>query len=503
MVKNEKISARKWFSLGLLLLPTAIMTVDLGVLWMATPALTAQLQPTSAELLWINDVYGFVIAGFLVVMGVLGDKVGRRKVLMVGMALFILSSVLAAFAQTATMLIAARALLGITGAAILPSTLSLIRHLFDDEAQRTKAIAMWVTALSVGVALGPILGGLMLQHFHWGSVFLLGIPIMLFSLLFARIFLPEYKDPKAGKVDLVSAAMFLVAMLSVVYTIKHLAEAGPDATTIAITIIALFMGALFTRRQKRLAHPLFDLYLFKNHRFTMALILLLLGLMALNGVEYLVPQFFQFVYVQSPLATSLLLLPGAAALVAGSQLTPRAASRWGSITTIITGLLVALVGYGLLIAGSYGTNVVWIATGFATIMFGIAPITVLGTAMVIGQVAPEKAGAAAALGQTSYELGLAAGIALTGSLSVAVYRSYIDTHLTMPLPPEAVVAAKDTAGGALGVAQSLQGSVSSEYIRIVTSAFSVSFRVAVIASIVIVVSLGIFLLIRRRSLKEV
>lgn len=501
MVKNKKISARKWFSLVLLLLPTAIMTVDLGVLWMATPALTAQLQPTSAELLWINDMYGFAMAGLLVVMGVLGDKIGRRKVLMIGMVLFILSSVLAAFAQTAVMLIVARALLGITGAAILPSTLSLIRHLFDDEVQRTKAIAMWVTALSVGVALGPIVGGLMLQQYHWGSVFLLGIPIMLFSLIFTRTSLPEYKDPQAGKVDLVSASMLLAAMLSAVYTIKHLAEAGPDITTIITSIIALLVGTMFVRRQKRLKHPLLDLRLFKNHRFTTALVLLLLGLMALNGVEYLVPQFFQFFYRLTPLETSFLLLPGAAALVIGSQVTARVVTLYGSITTIIAGLLVALIGYGLLIAGSYSSDAIWITAGLAMVMFGIAPITVLGTAMAISQVAPEKAGAAAALGQTSYELGLAAGIALTGSLSVVVYRSYIDAHLTMPLPHEAAVAAKDTVGGALGMAQSLQGNVASEYVRVVTSAFGASFRVAVIASIVVVVLLGILLFVRRRSLK--
>ncbi|MFD5767465.1 MFS transporter [Streptomyces sp. NPDC127049] len=417
------------------------MTADLGVLWLATPYLAADLRPSSAQLLWITDIYGFLTAGTLVIMGTLGDRLGRRRLLMAGSAGFLLASLLAAYAPNAGTLIAARALLGVAGAAVLPSTLALISHMFADARQRATAIAMWVTALSVGLAIGPIVGGVLLASWWWGSVFLIGLPIMLLALVTAPVLLPEYRDPAAGRIDLPSVALFLLAILPLVYGVKSIASHGPTAEAAAAFAGGAAFTLLFVRRQNRLATPLLDLRLFRDRAFSGALLTLLLGMTALNGVEYLVPQYLQAVAGQSPLEAGLWLLPGAVGLIAGSQLTPPLARRFRPAYVLIGGLLVSLAGYAAIAL----TAGVWTASlGLAVVMFGAAPISVLGTALAVGAAPPEKAGAAAATGQTAYDLGLALGIAVTGSVAVAVYRGGI--------PDDAPAAARESLGAASTVA---------------------------------------------------
>ncbi|MFD3945744.1 MFS transporter [Streptomyces sp. NPDC058579] len=438
---TAKAGARQWLGLAVLLLPVTLMTADLGVLWLATPYLAADLRPSSAQLLWITDIYGFLTAATLVIMGTLGDRLGRRRLLMAGSAGFLLASLLAAYAPNAGTLIVARALLGVAGAAVLPSTLALISHMFADARQRATAIAMWVTALSVGLAIGPIVGGVLLASWWWGSVFLIGLPVMLIALVTAPVLLPEYRDPRPGRLDLASVALFLLAVLPLVYGVKALAAHGPTAEAGAAFAAGAGFTLAFVRRQNRLATPLLDLRLFRSRAFTGALLTLLLGMTALNGVEYLVPQYLQAVAGLSPLAAGLWLLPGAAGLIAGSQLTPPLARRFRPAYVLVGGVLVSLTGYA---AVALGTGVTVAALGLAVIMFGAAPISVLGTALAVGAAPPEKAGAAAATGQTAYDLGLALGIAVTGSVAVAVYRSGI--------PSDAPAAARESLGaaGALG-----------------------------------------------------
>ncbi|MGW0602592.1 MFS transporter [Streptomyces sp. NPDC002640] len=438
----EKAGARQWLGLATLLLPVALMTADLGVLWLATPHLAADLRPSSAELLWTTDIYGFLTAGTLVIMGTLGDRVGRRKLLMAGSAGFVVASLIAAYAPSPEVLIAARALLGIAGAAVLPSTLSLISHMFTDPRERATAVAMWVTALSVGLAVGPVVGGVMLASWWWGSVFLMGVPVMLLALVTARTLLPEYRDPAPGRLDLASVALFLLAVLPVVYAIKSLAS-GTAAWEPAVAFAAGAVSTVaFVRRQNRLAAPLLDLRLFHDRAFTGALLTLLLGMAALNGVEYLVPQYLQAVAGQSPLEAGLWLLPGAAGLIAGSQLTPVLARRIRPAYVLVGGLLLSLTGYAAI---ALSEGVLTASLGLAVIMFGIAPISVLGTVLAVGAAPEAKAGAAAATGQTAYDLGLALGIAVTGTLAVAVYRG--------EMPGEAPAAAKDTIGAAIAAAE--------------------------------------------------
>jgi DHA2 family multidrug resistance protein-like MFS transporter len=439
-----KAGARQWLGLATLLLPVTLMTADLGVLWLATPYLAADLRPSSAQLLWTTDIYGFLTAGTLVIMGTLGDRIGRRKLLMAGSAGFIVASLIAAYAPSPEVLITARALLGIAGAAVLPSTLSLISHMFTDPRQRATAIAMWVTALSVGLAVGPVIGGVMLASWWWGSVFLMGVPIMLLALVAARALLPEYRDPTPGRLDLASVALFLLAVLPVVYAVKSLASGSPAWQPAVAFAAGAVCTVVFVRRQNRLATPLLDLRLFHDRAFTGALLTLLIGMTALNGVEYLVPQYLQAVAGQSPLEAGLWLLPGAAGLIAGSQLTPVLARRFRPAYVLAGGLLLSLTGYAAI---ALSEGVLTASLGLTVIMFGVAPISVLGTALAVGAAPAGKAGAAAAIGQTAYDLGLALGIAITGTLAVAAYRGEI--------PDEAPAEARDTVGAAIAAAERL------------------------------------------------
>ncbi|MFD4370232.1 MFS transporter [Streptomyces sp. NPDC058486] len=455
------------------------MTADLGVLWLATPYLAADLRPSSAQLLWITDIYGFLTAGTLVIMGTLGDRLGRRRLLMAGSAGFLLASLLAAYAPNAGTLIAARALLGVAGAAVLPSTLALISHMFADARQRATAIAMWVTALSVGLAIGPIVGGVLLASWWWGSVFLIGLPIMLIALVTAPVLLPEYRDPGAGRIDMPSVALFLLAVLPLVYGVKSVASHGPTAQAAAAFAAGTALTLLFVHRQNRLATPLLDLRLFRDRAFTGALLTLLLGMTALNGVEYLVPQYLQAVAGQSPLEAGLWLLPGAAALIAGSQLTPPLARRFRPAYVLISGLLVSLTGYAAI---ALATGVGTASLGLAVIMFGVAPISVLGTTLAVGAAPPEKAGAAAATGQTAYDLGLALGIAVTGSVAVAVYRNGI--------PSDAPAAARESLGAASTVAdEELLATARDSFTTALQSASTLSASFALLTAVLVAVLL--------------
>src|SRR5688572_32719345 len=217
---------REWLGLAVIALPCVLYSMDLTVLNVAVPHLSADLQPSSSQLLWIIDIYGFLVAGFLITMGTLGDRIGRRRLLLIGAVAFGLGSVLAAFSTSAEMLIVARALLGVAGATLAPSTLSLIFNMFHDPQQRTFAIGVWIASYSAGAAIGPLLGGVMLEFFWWGSVFLLGVPVMALILIAGPRLLPESKDPDAGRLDLTSAALSIVAVLAVIYGFKQIAEDG-------------------------------------------------------------------------------------------------------------------------------------------------------------------------------------------------------------------------------------------------------------------------------------
>lgn len=432
-----------------------LLTADLGVLWLATPYLTDDLRPSGAEFLWITDIYGFMTAGFLVVMGTLGDRIGRRRLLLLGAGAYLIvefTMLASAYTASPALLIAARAVLGIAGAAILPSTLSLISTMFTDGRQRTRAISLWATALALGVGLGPVFGGLLLATLWWGFVFLLGAPIMLLVLVAGPAVLPEYRDRTAGRLDLASVVLFLLAVLPIVYAVKRIAEHGWQPAVVATGVAGVIVAWLFVRRQGRLSAPLLDPRLFRNRSFAGALAVLFLGMMALNSVEYLIPQFLQLLGGLGPVEAGLWLLPSAAAFLLGSQLTPALARRMRPAYVIALGTLISLAGYLLAVQATQPFDAAAAAT---VIMLGVGPISVLGTALAVGAAPTEKAGSAAAAGQTAYDLGLAMGIAIPGSLAVAVYRQQIAATSPPGIPAEAARAAHDTFGAAIGAANAL------------------------------------------------
>lgn len=446
--------------------------MDLTVLHLAVPRLTLDLKPSSVQLLWIIDIYGFLVAGSLVTAGTLGDRIGRRRLLLIGAALFGIASILAAFSRSAGMLIATRALLGVAGATVAPSTLSLIRNMFLNDRERTRAISIWIMSFSLGGALGPIIGGVLLEKFWWGSVFLISVPVMVLLLVLGPVLLPEYRDPNAGKLDLASAALSLVAVLAVIYGLKRIAQDGVTVTAIVSLIAGIGIGFLFVRRQLGRADPLVDLRLFRVPAFTASLVMYGGCILMLFGGSLFLSQYLQLVLGLSPLQGGLWTLPWAIGFVAGSLATPWLARRIRPALLMSGGLVVAAVGYALL--ATMGTNIEQlplfaIATLILTV--GSAPVFTLTNDVIIGSAPPERAGAASGISETCAELGGALGIAIFGSIGVAIYRGMLGNVLPASVSPEVASAAMSTLGGAVAVSGQLPAEVAAALLHAAREAF--------------------------------
>jgi DHA2 family multidrug resistance protein-like MFS transporter len=459
-------------------LPCVLYSMDLTVLNLAVPRLSADLKPTSAQLLWIVDIYGFLVAGSLITMGTLGDRIGRRRLLMIGAAAFGVASVIAALSTSARMLIATRALLGVAGATLAPSTLSLIRNMFLDPRQRTVAIGIWVTSYSVGAAIGPLLGGILLQYFWWGSVFLIGVPVMLLLLVLGPVLLPEFRDPDAGRLDLISAALSLAAVLSVIYGLKRIAEDGLAWLPVLSMMAGLALGVAFVRRQLTLADPLIDLRLFRSPAFSGSLVIYTLGTFVAFGAYVFIAQYLQLVLGLSPLAAGLWTVPSMMAFVVGSMLVPVIVRRVRPAYLIGAGLVLAAVGFGILtqVAGASGLAV--IVVGSVIYSLGTSPVVILTTDLIIGSAPVERAGAASAISETSSELGGALGIAILGSIGTAVYRSVMADGVPRGVSSEVARVAKATLGGAVAVAAGLPAPLGAELRDTARAAFAQSFEMA-------------------------
>jgi len=378
--------------------------------------------------LWIVDIYGFLLAGLLITMGTLGDKIGRRKLLLIGAATFGAASVFAANASTPNMLIVARGVLGIAGATLAPSTLSLIRNMFADPKQRTVAIGVWITSFSVGGAIGPVLGGIVLQSFSWGAVFLLSLPVMVLLLLAGPRLLPEYRNPQAGKIDLVSVVLSLVSLLTIIYCVKNMVQEGINGS--AVTMLALGIGLLllFIKRQKRLAHPLLDLRLFSYQDFRLFLGMYTLCTFVLFGMFLFVAQYLQLVLGLSPLQAGLWGLPSAFGFIVGSMSTPLITKSIKPISITLIGLLVAAAGFSLLLFLKGDSDLILLVSAFSLFSIGTSPVFTLATDFIVGSSPPERAGTAASLSETGSELGGALGIAILGSIGAFVYRTMMHDY---------------------------------------------------------------------------
>ncbi|MFC4530795.1 MFS transporter [Sphaerisporangium dianthi] len=488
---GPRAGRREWIGLAVLALPTLLMSLDISVLYLALPHLSSGIGADSTQQLWILDIYSFMLAGFLVTMGTLGDRIGRRRLLLAGAAAFGAASILAAYSVNPQMLIASRALLGIAGAALMPSTMALIRNLFRDPKQMGAAIGIWFACFMGGMTVGPLVGGLLLEHFWWGSAFLLGVPVMVLLLIAGPRLLPEYRDPNAGRLDLASVALSLGAILPAIYGLKELARNGVQTLPVAALAAGLAVGAVFVLRQRGLANPLLDLRLFANRTFSTSMAVGLMAGIVMAGTCLLSSLYLQTVQGLGPMDAGLWLLPQNVAMVAGSMTAPALARKIRPAYVITIGLLVAAAG---LVAHTQVPSVdglPLLVTGLVLTSFGIALPMSLTMNLIMASVVPEKAGSAAAISETSGEFGVAMGIAALGSLGTFVYRTRLTGDLPAGVPADAADTAHQSITAALGAAQQLGDRLAVDLVDAARTAFTSGLNVVAAVGATIFVGLAI------------
>ncbi|MDI9919076.1 MFS transporter [Rhodococcus sp. IEGM 1379] len=439
---------REWAALSVLVLAVVMLAVDGTVLSLAVPALSADLAPTSNQLLWIGDIYSLALAGLLVTMGTLADRVGRKRLLLIGAAGFGLASLLAAFAPTAGWLIAARFLLGVAGATLMPSTLSIIRNMFENARQRTTAIAIWAAAASGGAAIGPLVGGALLEHFWWGSVFIINVPVIIILIVFGYILIPESRDPDPGKFDLFSAALSMVAIVALVYAVKAAVSGGNLWVPVGTLVVGVAAGWVFIRRQQYSSSPLIDVSLFRHPAFAGAVTATFVSVLAFSGLLFFFSQYLQLVRGNGPLQAGIRELPVTLASVAVVGIAGSLVLRFGRGYVIGGGLALAAIGMGGIAMASDAAQYFWLAIALVLVGLGVGLAFTLTTDAVMTAVPPDKAGSASAVSETAYELGVALGIALLGSLLATLYRAGLNTD---SIPPAVSDKVTDSLASAVNV----------------------------------------------------
>ncbi|GAA1132451.1 MFS transporter [Citricoccus alkalitolerans] len=447
--------ARRWITLSVLVLPVLLIAIDMSVLSIAVPALSADLAPTSNQLLWVIDLYSFLLAGLLVFAGSLGDRIGRKRMLMIGAPLFGAASLVAAFATSPEMLILGRALLGIGGATLMPSTLGLIRAIFPDRTERRTAIAVWAAALSGGAAVGPVVGGLLLENFWWGSVFLLNVPVIVLFLLAAPFLMPEAKDPNPGPFDPASAILSIVGMISLVYALKTGVK-GFDWTVLAALVLGIAAMTWFINRQRRRENPMIDVSLFKNSAFASALTINAISMFAFMGLLFFLPQYLMLVRGMGSAEAGLWMLPFAAATVVGTMLAPVVARMASVRTAIMTGLALVIVAFVIGTRLESAETIVLFALLSAAFGIGIGLAETLTNDVILTAAPSDRAGAAAAISETGYEFGGAMGTAVLGTAGMAMYSSQVIDTASLPgMDADSAAAASQTLAGAHEIAETL------------------------------------------------
>ncbi|WP_436533703.1 MFS transporter [Actinoplanes sp. HUAS TT8] len=475
-------SLRTWLGLAVLMLPTLIVAMDLTALLLALPKLSADLGATAVEQLWISDSYGLTVAALVITMGTLGDRIGRRRLLLIGAGAFAGLSLLAALATGPLMLIGLRALLGVAGATLTPSTLALITNMFrDDDHRRGRAIAVWATCQFTGGALGPVLAGLLLQHFWWGSVFLLAVPPMLLLLVAGPFLLPEFRAPQPGRLDLASVGLSLVAVLLLIYALKQAVSGGGAVVPGVAFVLGTVVGVAFVRRQRRLAAPLLDLGLLRNRTFAAILVALVGAGIAMAGTGLLVTQYLQGVRGFSPVASAVLFAPMGLGVAVGTLTAPAVARRVAPITAIAGGLGVSALGSLLVLTESLPL----ILAGITVLALGTGPLFALGTGLIMSAVPPARAGSAASMSETGNYFGGSLGFALLGVLAAFVYRTRMD-------------GASDSLPAALAASRRLPAGQAVELLVDARHAFTASLTVTALVAAVILAGLALLIHAARR-----
>ncbi|MGH3461776.1 MAG: MFS transporter [Kribbellaceae bacterium] len=498
---DTKAGRREWIALGVLALPLLLVSMDVSVLYFAVPFISADLGATATEQLWIFDIYGFVLAGLLITMGALGDRIGRRRLLLAGAVAFGVASLAAAYAQSPEQLIAARAVLGIGGATLMPSTLALIRNLFTDPAQRSKAIAFWSAVMMAGISLGPVLSGVLLEHFWWGSVFLINLPAMVLLVVLAPVLLPEFRPVSAGRFDLVSSVLSLAAVLPLIYGIKKLAADGAGVVPAGGIVLGVVVGIVFVRRQQRRADPMIELAMFRNRAFSAAIVANTVAAFGVIGNAVFLTQYLQLVRGMSPLTAALWSLAPSVAVAGAAPAASALAQRVARSRVIALGFVIGAAGFAVISQVHAHSPLVLVLVGAGVLAAGLVMVMTLVTEVVVGTVTPERAGSASALTETCSEFGGALGIAILGSIGAAAYRSHLHGALPTGVPGDAAEAAREGLPGAVAVAGRLPGALGDALLAAGRDSFSHSMDVvAVVGAVLLVATAGLVLaLVPRRS----
>ena len=494
-MKQQVTRPGRWLALAVLVLAVLLVAVDATVLGLATPFLSEDLQPSGNQLLWIGDAYSFVLAGLLVSMGSLGDRIGRKRILLIGATAFGAISVLNAYATSAEVMILARALLGVAGATLMPATLALIRNLFHDPRERSLAIGIWGAAASAGMAIGPIVGGVLLENFWWGSVFLINLPVMAVLVVVGARLLPESRNPEPGPWDLVSVVLSMIGMVGIVYAIKEFAAHGFDWVPVAAAVAGAIALYGFVRRQRRLPIPLLDLSLFRSRGFSSAVLADLLTILGLSGLIFFLSQYLQLVQGLRPIEAGLAELPAAIGSIVAGLLAGRVARRF-SVRAVVAGGLAAI---GLALAAlttiSADTGYPLLGTALLAVGAGAGLSFTVTADVILAAVPKEEAGAASAVSETAYELGAALGIALLGSIVTGVYRNFTGPAGT----PEA---AHESLGGAVEAAAQLPPQTAAALLDAARESFAhgVSIAAGVGAVVLLATAVAAWFLLRGQRL---
>ncbi|MDG9693674.1 MFS transporter [Streptomyces sp. DH17] len=487
----------RWLALSVLVLAVLLVAVDATVLGLATPYISEDLAPSGTQLLWIGDVYSFVIAGLLVSMGSLGDRVGRKRILLIGATAFGAISVLNAYAHTPELMIVARALLGVAGATLMPATLALIRNLFHDPRERSLAVGIWGAAASAGAAVGPVVGGFLLEHFWWGSVFLINLPVMAVLVVVGVKLLPESRNPNPGPWDLLSVVLSLVGMVGVVYAVKEAAAHGFAWATLAAGLLGAAALHGFVRRQLTMPTPLLDMRLFRSRGFSGAVLADLLTILGLSGLVFFLSQYLQLVQGRRPFEAGLAELPAAIGAVVAGLIAGRAARRY-SVRAVVSGGLAA-VGLALAALTVIGQHTGYPLLGAALLVVGVgAGLSFTVTAdVILSSVPKEQAGAASAVSETAYELGAALGIAVLGSIVTGVYRDFTG-------PAGTPAAAHESLGGAVEAAAHLPDRTAGALLDAARQAFvdGLTLAAGVGAAVLLAAAVAAWFLLRGQRLED-
>jgi EmrB/QacA subfamily drug resistance transporter len=462
---------RRWFTLAVLCVSLLVIVIDNTIVNVALPTLQNDLGTSITGLQWVVDAYTLVFAGFLLTFGALGDRFGRKGALNIGLVVFAVASTAAAFANGVNELVGARAVMGLGAALIMPATLSIITNVFTDARERAVAIGIWSGVAGMAIALGPVAGGFLLEHFWWGSVFIVNLPIVVGALIAGRFLVPNSRSPEARPIDVVGAVLSVVGLLALVWGVIEAPSKGWTSTPIlAAFTLAVLAVAAFVAWERRYEHPMLNVRFFRNPRFTAASLTVTLVFFALIGFVFLATQYLQFVLGYSPLQAGIRTLPFALAMMVVAPVSSKVVEWLGTKRVVVAGMLVFAIGMVVASTSTVGSGYPRVAIAMVLLGSGMGLALAPSTESIMGALPRDEAGVGSAVNDTSREVGAALGVAVIGSMLSSIYGSQFAEHAPDALPAAARHAADNSLGAALQVSGQL-GSAGATVAEVAKEAF--------------------------------